>query len=121
MPIRGIRGATTVGADVREQILSRTEELLREIVEKNNLFTDDIASAIFTVTDDITAEYPAVAARKIGWVGIPLMCMREIPVKGSLPLCIRVLLHTNTENNQDDMKHVYLHEAKMLRPDLSEE
>jgi len=119
MTIRGIRGATTVSADDKEQVLSATQELLTAILESNPaLQTEDIASVLFTVTDDIASAYPALAARQMGWDQIPMMCAREIPVPGSLPLCIRVLIHWNTELGQSAIQHVYLREATRLRPDL---
>ncbi|MGV7928756.1 MAG: chorismate mutase [Spirochaetota bacterium] len=118
MPVRGVRGATTVGKNDREEILERTGELLRALVERNGIAPSDIASAVFSVTGDIDAEFPAVAARRMGWIYTPLMCTREIPVPGSLPLCIRVLLHVNMDRPQEDIIHLYLREARKLRPDL---
>jgi len=118
MAIRGIRGATTVDANTREQIISRTMELLEGLIEKNGISLEDVASAVFSVTDDVNAEFPAVAARKIGWIYTPLFCTREIPVPGALNLCVRVLLHVNSERKQEEMVHLYLHEAEKLRPDL---
>jgi chorismate mutase len=119
MPIRGIRGATTVGADVKEQVFTVTQELLTSILAANpGLRTEDIASALFTVSDDIVSTYPALAARQIGWSLVPMLCAREIPVPEGLPLCIRVLIHWNTDREQRAVKHVYLREAVKLRPDL---
>lgn len=119
MTIRGIRGATAVESDQSDLILSATRELLLSICEANPaLKTDDIASIFFTVTDDLSAVHPALAARQLGWGAVPLMCAREIPVPNSLPLCIRVLIHWNTELNQDAVHHVYLGQATRLRPDL---
>lgn len=118
MPVRGVRGATTVGKNDREEILERTGELLRALVERNGIAPADIASAVFSVTGDIDAEFPAVAARRMGWIYTPLMCTREIPVPGGLPLCIRVLLHVNMDRPQEDIIHLYLREARKLRPDL---
>lgn len=116
---RGIRGATTIERDDRELVLSATRELLLAILASNpDLKTDDIASALFTVTDDIASAYPALAARQMGWDLVPMMCAREIPVTGSLKLCIRVLIQWNTEKRQDEIKHIYLREAVQLRPDL---
>ena len=116
---RGIRGATTIERDDRELVLSATRELLLAILASNpDLKADDIASALFTVTDDIASAYPALAARQMGWDLVPMMCAREIPVAGSLPLCIRVLVHWNTDKRQDEVKHVYLRDAIQLRPDL---
>ena len=120
MPVRGIRGATVAIADQPETILMATRELLEVILENNpGLTPEEIASAIFTVSDDLSAAYPARAARQIGWVQTPLMCVREIPVPGGLPRCIRVLLHWNTDLPQSAIRHVYLGEAAQLRPDLN--
>lgn len=120
MTTRGIRGATTVTADAKDQIHSATQELLTSIVEANpTLRTEDIASAVFTVTDDIAATHPALAARQIGWDLVPMLCAREIPVPDSMPLCIRVLIHWNTEMPQSAVQHVYLRDAVKLRPDLA--
>lgn len=120
MTTRGIRGATTVTADEKEQIHSATQELLASILEANPaLQTEDIASAVFTVTDDVAATHPALAARQIGWDLVPMLCAREIPVPDSMPLCIRVLIHWNTELPQSAIQHVYLRDAVKLRPDLA--
>ncbi|HLI07386.1 MAG TPA: chorismate mutase [Ktedonobacteraceae bacterium] len=118
MYCRGIRGATTVEQNGREEILAATGELLQAIVRRNELETDQIASAIFTVTDDLNAAFPAVAARSLGWTEVALICAREIPVPGSLPRCIRVLLHVNTERSAAEMQHIYLHRATSLRPEF---
>lgn len=119
MPIRGIRGATTVTADQPDLILQATRELLEEILAENeDMQPEDIASAIFTVTDDLISTFPAQAARQMGWDLVPMLCGREIPVPGSLPRVIRVLVHWNTELAQTEIKHVYLHDAVKLRPDL---
>ena len=121
MYIRGIRGAITITSDTPEAVLSATLDLLEKIVKENpTLKPEDISSAIFTVTEDITSVFPAKAARELGWNLVPLMCMREIPVSGSLPLCIRVLLQWNTDLMQNEIKHIYLREARKLRPDLEE-
>ena len=119
MPVRGIRGAITAGADTADGIFTATRVLLLAILENNpGLSALDIASVIFTTTDDLTAAYPAQAARQIGWEAVPLMCAREIPVPGSLPRCIRVLIHWNTNLPQASIRHVYLGEASQLRPDM---
>ena len=118
--MRGIRGATTIETDVKENVLSGTLELLEKIFASNpDLKTEDIASAIFTVTEDIISAFPALAARQIGWDQVPMMCAREIPVLDSLPLCIRVLIHWNTSKAQDAVRHVYLRGAEKLRPDIN--
>lgn len=116
---RGIRGATTVERNTKEEIFAATRELLETLVQRNELNTEDIASAIFTLTADLDAEFPALAARSLGWVEVPLLCTREIPVPGSLGMCIRVLLHVNTERRQSEMQHVYQRKAVALRPDVS--
>ena len=120
MPIRGIRGATVTDIDQSEAIIEATRELLEAIFTANpTLKTADLASALFTVTEDLVSAYPARAARELGWGEVPLMCSREIPVPGSLPRCIRVLLHWNTDLPQHAIQHVYLGAAASLRPDLS--
>jgi chorismate mutase len=112
-----LRGATSVEANEREAILSRTAELLEQLMERNGLETTDLVSAIFTVTADLNAEFPAVAARQIGFDQVPLLCTQEIPVPGSLPLAVRILLHTYAPADHK-ARHVYLHEARVLRADL---
>ena len=120
MSIRGIRGATTVSADQPELILEATRELLEAILQANaGMSPEEIASAVFTVTDDLCSTFPAQAARQMGWSLVPMMCAREIPVPGSLPRAIRVLVHWNTERAQNEVTHVYLREAVRLRPDLA--
>jgi chorismate mutase len=116
--IRGIRGATTVLEDTPEAILDATEELVREIVSANRIFPEDVASALFTVTPDLHAEFPAAAARRMGWTMVPLLNFTEIGVPGRLERCIRVLMHVNTERAQNEIVHVYLRDAVSLRPDL---
>jgi chorismate mutase len=119
MAIRGIRGATTVTADQPDLILQATSELIEAILEENEgMRSEDVASAIFTVTDDLVSTFPAQAARQMGWDLVPMICAREIPVPGSLPCVIRVLVHWNTELPQSEIKHVYLRDAVKLRPDL---
>jgi chorismate mutase len=122
MAVRGIRGATVVDENSSEAILKSTRELLEAIMGANpSLDTDEISSVIFTVTEDLNAAYPAIAAREIGWDQVPLLCSREIAVPGGMPKCIRVLLHWNTGVLQSEVCHVYLGEAISLRPDLVEE
>lgn len=118
MPCRGVRGATTVGANEREELLTATRELLALMIRRNQIERDDIASVIFTVTKDLNAEFPALAARQLGWAGVPLLCGYEIDVPGSLPLCVRVLVHWNTEKSAQEISHVYARGAEKLRPDL---
>jgi chorismate mutase len=119
MTIRGIRGATTVSADQPDLILQATRELLEAIMESNDgMDPKDIASVLFTVTNDLASTFPAQAARQMGWGLVPMLCAREIPVPESLPLVIRVLVHWNTDIAQSEITHVYLREAVKLRPDL---
>jgi len=121
MYCRGIRGATTVDHNDREEILAATTELLQLMVLENNVLVEDIASASFTVTDDLDAVFPAQAARQIGWNEVALICMREIPVPNSLGKCIRVLLLVNTTRGASEMQHVYIHGAVSLRPEFEPE
>ena len=114
---RGVRGATTIETDDRESVLKATRELLALMIRLNDIRSDDVASAIFTTTPDIAAVFPATAARQLGWLDVPLMCAHEMSVPGSLGLCIRILLHWNTDKPQQAIQHVYLHEARNLRPD----
>lgn len=116
MTARGIRGATTVIANDRLEILARTRELLEVIVRLNGIRSEDVASVWFTVTDDLDAEFPAFAARELGWTDVPLMCGREIPVRGALPRCVRVLITWNTDRSQAEVRHAFLHDARSLRP-----
>ena len=119
MAIRGVRGATTVSADEPDLILEATRELLEAILDANeNMKPEDVGSAFFTVTDDLASTFPAQAARQMGWSLVPMVCAREIPVPGSLPRAIRVLVHWNTDVSQNEVTHVYLREAVKLRPDL---
>ena len=119
MMCRGVRGATTIEANEKDAILRGTRQLLALMIRRNDIDSTDIASAHFTVTRDINAEFPALAARQLNWLEVPLLCGYEIEVPGSLPMCIRVLLHWNTTKSQSEIHHVYIHEAVRLRPDLS--
>jgi len=119
MACRGIRGATTIEANTAEDILAATGELLARLVEANGLAAEELASATFTVTPDLDAAFPAQAARRLGWSHVPLLDALEIPVPGSLPRCVRVLLHWNTDRSQAEVRHVYLRGAAALRPDLA--
>jgi chorismate mutase len=116
--LRGVRGAITVERDDAALLLDATERLLREIVAENDIRSDDVASALFTLTPDLVSQFPAMAARRMGWTRVPLLNFTEIAVPGGLPRCIRVLLHVNTEKRQDEIVHVYLDGARVLRPDL---
>jgi chorismate mutase len=115
--LRALRGATTVAANEADAILEATDELVREVIDRNALRIEDMVSCIFTCTDDLDAEFPAVAARRMGMSGVPLLCTREIPVPGSLPRVIRLLLHTYAEPDTE-ARHVYLRDAVSLRRDL---
>jgi chorismate mutase len=115
--IRGVRGATTAEANTREAILAATSELLQLLIEANQIEPDDVASAIFTTTIDLNADYPALAARALGWHDVALMCMHEMNVPHGLQMCIRILLHWNTEVAAPDVQHVYINGAVNLRPD----
>jgi chorismate mutase len=117
--LRALRGATTVQENDAEAILAATEELLRELIERNELAVDDMVSCLFTCTDDLNAEFPAVAARQLGLGTVPLLCSREIDVPGALPRVIRVMLHCYA-NPDAAARHVYLREAVALRRDLEE-
>jgi len=116
--LRGVRGAITVERDDAALLLDATERLLREIVDENGIRSADVASALFTLTPDLVSQFPALAARRMGWTLVPLLNFTEIAVPGGLPRCIRVLLHVNTEKRQDEIVHVYLDGARVLRPDL---
>ena len=119
--LRGIRGATTVESNTKDAILEATHELLAALVDANDLQADDIASAFFSATQDLNAEFPALAARHMGWSNIALTCMQEMYVPGSLPMCVRILIHANTAKTQNEVRFVYLRGARVLRPDLVNE
>jgi chorismate mutase len=120
MGVRGIRGAITVEENTKEAIVQAARLLLEEIVKRNDVHPDDIASVLLTTTDDLDAAFPAQAARSLaGWDHVPLICAREIPVPGSLPFCIRVMMHVNTEKKASEIRHVFLRDAVKLRPDLA--
>jgi chorismate mutase len=120
MACRGVRGATTVETNSAAVILAATRELLSHILEANGLNQEDVASAFFTATPDLTAVFPAQAARELGWRHVALLDAQEIPVPGSLPRCVRVLVHCNTEKSQAEIRHIYLRGATWLRPDLGQ-
>ncbi len=119
--LRGIRGATTVESNTCDAILEATRELLSAMIEANGVRQDDVASVFFSTTPDLDAEFPAVAARQLGWSHVALMCAHEMAVPGSLPMCLRILMHANTSKAQPDMQFVYLRGARVLRPDLANE
>jgi chorismate mutase len=115
MLVRGIRGATTVEANTVEAILEATRELLEAMLKANEVNQDHIASVFFTTTPDLNAEFPALAAR---YLGVALMCGHEMNKPGALPMCLRILIHVNTDKPASEIKHVYLRDAKVLRPDI---
>ena len=119
MLVRGIRGATTVEANTVEAILEATRELLEAMLKANEVDTEYVASAFFTTTPDLNAEFPALGGRDMG-PHVALMCGHEMNKPGALPMCLRILLHVNTEKPGRDIRHVYLRGAKVLRPDLNE-
>lgn len=116
---RGIRGATTAEENSREAILAATTELLRLVIDANELDSKDVASAYFSTSPDLNAEFPAAAARAMGWTEVPLICGHEMAVPGSLQKCVRVLIHVNTNKRQDEVAHVYIKGATNLRPDVA--
>ena len=120
MYCRGVRGATTVDANTRDEILSRTRQLLALMIRQNDISPEDVCSATFSATVDLDAEFPALAARQLGWLDVPLLCTNEVDVPDSLRKCIRVLAHWNTDKPQAEIQHVYIRDAVNLRPDLSD-
>ncbi len=119
MQCRGVRGAITVKGDDQDEILDATRELLQAILSANDMHVQDIASIYFTTTSDLTSTYPAFAARQLGWFDLALLCGHEMAVPSGLQKCIRVLIHWNTTKTNEEIVHVYLREAKSLRPDRS--
>jgi chorismate mutase len=117
--VRAVRGATQLEVDEREHLLERVAELIRAVLDANELSTDDLISVLFTVTPDLRSEFPAVAGRQVGLVDVPLICAKEIDVPGALPRVVRMMLHTETTRKRDEIQHVYLHGAVALRPDLT--
>ena len=120
MPCRGVRGATTADANTREDILRATRELLAMMIRQNGIRAEDVASAMFSTTTDLNAEFPALAARQLGWYDVALLCNHELDVPGSLRRCIRVLVHWNTDTASSDIVHVYIKGAVHLRPDRTQ-
>jgi chorismate mutase len=118
--VRAIRGAIQVDADEREAILESTTELVSEVMSRNELTPDDVISVLFTVTPDLTAEFPALAARKIGFHAVPLMCATEIPVRGAMPRVVRLMAHVETDRPRAEIQHVYLRGAIALRLDIAQ-
>jgi chorismate mutase len=117
--VRGVRGAITVESDDAAAILAATKKLLAEMIARNTVDTEDIASVLFSLTPDLRAAFPALGAREMGWVDVPMLHFTEIAVPGSLGRCIRILMHVNTSLSQRELEHVYLDGAAVLRPDLS--
>jgi chorismate mutase len=115
-----VRGAITADENSRDAILTATQQLLAMMIRQNDIDAEDVASAVFTTTSDLDAEFPALAARQLGWLDVPLLCTNEIDVPGSLRLCIRVLINWNTPKAQSEVRHIYLKDAARLRPDLSD-
>ncbi|MGP4060081.1 chorismate mutase [Halobacillus litoralis] len=117
--IRGVRGATTVENNEADEIVEKSVELLKDVIQSNQIQAESVVSVFFTVTQDINDTFPAKSLRKLeGWTYVPVMCMREIPVPGSLPNCIRVMVTVETDKQQKEIKHIYHYDAKQLRPDL---
>lgn len=122
MSVRALRGATTLEADTRDQVLERTSELLATLLERNALSTDQVISLLFTATDDVRSEFPAAAVRAAGISDVPMMCARELGIDGGsgIPLCVRVMAHIDADRARSELRHVYLHGARQLRSDLPE-
>lgn len=120
MSVRGIRGATTVNNNNKDNILDETKDLMNQMIETNNIPIDDIASIFFSVTRDLDSVFPAAAARELNMNNTPLLCLNEVNVPGSLPKCIRILMHVNTAKPQSQIKHIYLNDAVSLRPEFAQ-
>ena len=120
MPCRGVRGATTAENNSPEEILKATRQLLALMIRQNGIEPEDVCSAVFSTTTDLDAEFPALAARQLGWIDVALLCVHELDVPGSLRRCIRVLLHWNSDKSPNELVHVYIKEAAALRPDRSQ-
>jgi chorismate mutase len=119
MLCRGIRGATTADENSRDAILTATRQLLALMIRINGIEPEHVASATFSLTRDLDAEFPALAARQLGWLDVPLLCTYEVDVPGSLRRCVRVLIHWNTDKPQNEIRHIYVKDAERLRPDIS--
>ncbi|WP_150253738.1 chorismate mutase [Nocardiopsis deserti] len=120
MAVRAIRGAVQVDADEREQVLEATAELVSEVMRRNALETDDVISVLFTATPDLNSEFPALAARKLGFSDVPLMCATEIAVPHALPRVVRLMAHVETDRSRSELQHVYLRGAQALRLDIAQ-
>ncbi len=119
MQVRGVRGAVRVASNTRDEIFARTQELLRAMVSANRILPDDVAAAFFTLSPDLNADFPAYAARDMGWTTVPLMCASEVAVPGSMDRVVRILLLVNTTLAARAVRHQYLGETACLRPDLA--
>ena len=119
MAVRAIRGATQLEEDARDHMLERVAEMVTDVMEANGLEVDDFISVIFTATSDLVSEFPAYAARRLGFGEIPLICARELEIDGSMPRCVRMMAHVETDLPRSDITHVYLHGAAALRSDLT--
>ena len=119
MSVRAVRGATQLEADERDHLLDRVDEMVREVMTSNGLGVDDFISIIFTATSDLHAEFPAYAARQLGFSDVPLICARELEIEGSMPRVVRMMAHVETDLSRQEVTHVYLHGAAALRRDLS--
>jgi chorismate mutase len=120
MEVMALRGATTLEANTRDEVTLKTKALVSEMLERNGIAHDDLVSVIFTATEDVTAEFPATAARALGLGDVPLLCARELSIEHGTPLCVRVLIHMRTDRQRSDLRHVYLEGARGLRDDLPE-
>lgn len=120
MNLLALRGAITLDADTKAEVGEKTQRLVKEMLARNDVGHDDLVSIIFTATDDVTAEFPAAAARALGLGDVPLLCARELAIEGAIPLCVRVLMHFYTDRSRADLHHVYLEGARGLRDDLPE-
>jgi chorismate mutase len=118
--VRAVRGATTIDADTKDQVTTRTKALVSEMLDRNDVSKDDLISIVFTATDDVHSMFPATAAREIGLGDVPLLCARELDIEGATPMCIRVLMHVMTDRARSELHHVYLEGARGLRDDLPE-
>ncbi len=114
---RGVRGATTIESNTAEEILEATTDLLEALIKLNDIQPEDVVSAVFTTTPELTAAFPALAARKLGWTEVPLLCAHEMAVPGSLQQVIRILLHINSPRSAAEIRHIYLRDARALRPE----
>ncbi len=121
MLVRGVRGATTIEANTVEAVLEATQELLSAMVEANDIDAENVASALFTTTPDVNAEFPAVAAREMGWEHVALLCGHEMSVPKALKMCLRILIHVNTDKPAKEIRHIYLRGATALRPDIGKQ